>query len=45
MKAHPWLRLIKKISVGEREIELLQSILTKTKIAKKKERVASLEKD
>ena len=35
----------KKISVGEREIELLQSILRKTKIAKKKERIASLEKD
>ena len=35
----------KKISDGEWEIELLQSVLTKTKIAKKKQRIASLEKE
>ena len=35
----------KKITCGEREVELLQSVLTKTKIAKKKQRIASLEKE
>ena len=35
IKVHPWLRQIKKITDGEREIELLQCVLTKTKIAKK----------
>ena len=35
----------KKITDGEREIELLQSVLTKTKIANKKQRIASLEKE
>ena len=35
----------KKITDGEREIELLQSVLTKTTIAKKKQRIASLEKE
>ena len=35
----------KKITDGEWEIELLQSVLTKTKIAKKKQRIASLEKE
>ena len=35
----------KKIADGEGEIELLQSVLTKTKIAKKKQRIASLEKE
>ena len=35
----------KKITDGEREIELLQSVLTKIKIAKKKQRIASLEKE
>ena len=35
----------KKIAHGEGEIELLQSVLTKTKIAKKKQRIASLEKE
>ena len=35
----------KKITDGEQEIELLQSVLTKTKIAKKKQRIASLEKE
>ena len=34
----------KKITDGDQEIELLQSILTKTKIAKKEARIASLEK-
>ena len=29
----------KKITDGEREIELLQSVLPKTKIAKKKQRI------
>ena len=35
----------KKITDGEREIELLQSVPTKTKIAKKKQGIASLEKE
>ena len=35
----------KKITDGEQEIELLQRVLTKAKIAKKKHRVASLEKE
>ena len=35
----------KKITGGEREIELLKSVLTKTKIAKEKQRTASLEKE
>ena len=35
----------KKITDGEREIELLKSVLTKTKIAKEKQRTASLEKE
>ena len=35
----------KKIADGKQEIELLQSVLSKTKIAKKKQRVASLEKE
>ena len=35
----------KKITDGEGEIELLQSVLTKTKIAKEKQRIASLEKE
>ena len=35
----------KKIIDGEPELELLQSVLTKTKIAKKKQRIASLEKE
>ena len=34
----------KKVTDAEREIELLQSVLTKIKIAKKKQRIASLEK-
>ena len=34
----------KKITDREQEIKLLQSTLTKTKIAKKKQRKASLEK-
>ena len=35
----------KKITNGKREIELLQSILTKTKIEKKKQKIGSLEKE
>ena len=35
----------KKITDGERDIELLKSVLTKTKIAKEKQRTASLEKE
>ena len=35
----------KKITDQEREIELLQSVLTKTKITKKNQRIASLEKE
>ena len=35
----------KKITGGERDIELLKSVLTKTKIAKEKQRTASLEKE
>ena len=35
----------KKITDGEREIELLKSVLTKAKIAKEKQRTASLEKE
>ena len=35
----------KKVTDGKREIELLQSVLTSTKIAKKKQRIASMEKE
>ena len=35
----------KKIIDGEQKIELLQSVLTKTKYAKKKQRIASLKKE
>ena len=35
IKVHPWLRQIKKIADGKQEIELLQSVLSKTKTVKK----------